>query len=458
MKVDQEIFKTYDVRGVFPDQLTEEVTKLIALGFIKEFNPKSAVVGYDARLGSKPTFKYFIDTLLENGIDVIDIGFTSTPRLYFATDKYQTDAGVIITASHAPPDQTGVKFTVNGYPPTPEQMINIRKFVQESEKYIPQTGIEPGEHTEKSEEEEYVKEIRQFVKDPFKPFKVVIDCGNSVNGPIARKVFDGLGFGEITYLFEDIDGNFPNHGVNPKLKKNRIPLEKKVKEVGADIGIIWDGDSDRVYLIDHKGEVISPHFVSALIGEYLIPRSEGDKMTVEVRTSKVVKDLVEKVGGEVMTIPAWHTEIKYAMEKDPQIVFGSETSGHYVFRDFYSVDDGVLTALVFIAAISVKDKSLTEILDDFKTRYFVTEETNYSIPDNAEEIYKVLDKKYPEAEKLWIDGVTITYSDWRFNLRASQTEPVIRLNLSASSQKLLDDKVKEVTDVIYDMGGKDAES
>ena len=463
MKVDPSIFKTYDVRGVYGPQINERTLKKIAKAFLKVFNPFSVVVGYDARVSSKPLAKVFIKVLLDNGVTVTNIGLCSTPQLYYASAKLNIPIGIMITASHATKEFTGLKFIELGFPPDPKLLEELKYTVVEDKIEAGLTNKILGEYREKSISEDYVKELRNFDTLKFKPLNVVVDCGNSVNGPIARQVFDNQGLATVTYLFENVDGNFPNHETNPKIEANRKLLAEKIKETQSDLGIMWDGDADRVYFLDNKGEVIAPAFVAALIGEYLVkntlslknPDLAEPKVHVEVRTAKVVEDLVTRMGGKVIVGKAWHTEIKYAMQKDPSIIFGSETSGHYVFKKFYEIDDGMLAALMFLQAVSNYNEPLEKILFDLKSKYYIIEEVNFKVTGDVQEILKELSNKYSDAQNQhWLDGLTVIYSEWRFNLRSSKTEPVIRLNLSATSESLKNEKLEEIATLIKGRGGE----
>src|SRR3989344_2632877 len=463
MKVDPSIFKTYDVRGVYGPQINERTLKKIAKAFLKVFNPFSVVVGYDARVSSKPLAKVFIKVLLDNGVTVTNIGLCSTPQLYYASAKLNIPIGIMITASHATKEFTGLKFIELGFPPDPKLLEELKYTVVEDKIEVGLTNKILGEYREKSISEDYVKELRNFDTLKFKPLNVVVDCGNSVNGPIARQVFDNMGLATVTYLFENVDGNFPNHETNPKVEANRKLLAEKIKETQSDLGIMWDGDADRVYFLDNKGEVIAPAFVAALIGEYLVKNTSSlknpdlaePKVHVEVRTAKVVEDLVTRIGGKVIVGKAWHTEIKYAMQKDSSIIFGSETSGHYVFKNFYEIDDGMLAALMFLQAVSNYDEPLEKVLANLKSKYYIIEEVNFKVTRDVQEILKDLSNKYLDAQNQhWLDGLTVIYSDWRFNLRSSKTEPVIRLNLSATSESLKNEKLEEIATLIKGRGGE----
>ena len=279
-----------------------------------------------------------------------------------------------------------------------------------------------------------------------------MDAGNAMAGLSIEKVFKNTEL-EIVPLYTELDGNFPNHETNPKIEENQKDLKKKILEEKADLGFMFDGDADRFYAFDRNGGVIAPSYVSALIGRYMIKNYSGDKIIIEVRTSDVVKDLVKEVGGEILVVKPWYVMIKLALAENPDAPFGSETSGHYLFRDFYKIDDGILAALVFLQAISVEEKNIDEILNELRKKYFVIEETNFEFADQKkqenkltemEEYYK---SKGGRIEK--IDGLSVFFPDWHFNLRASETEPVLRLNMEADSESLMKEKTKELSDIIH---------
>lgn len=455
--VDSSVFKKYDLRGRYPEDIDEAFAQRLGRAYGRLFKPKKIIIGRDARLSSPHLKKAFCQTLLNLGVDIVDIGLCATPQLYFAANFYNCKEGVMVTASHAEKNINGFKFIEGSFPLRSKKTALLKKaFFKEAESAVvlgraTKDGGPPiwraGELEKKDSSEDYIRELKRWLKIPLKPFRLVIDAGNSVYGPLVGKVFSGLGL-DLRFLYTKVDGTFPHHGLNPKLPENRRNLAAAIKEGHADLGFIWDGDGDRFYVLGQDGNVFSPHFVSALIGEYLLPRSRGKKMTVEVRTSKVVKDLAGKVGGEVLVIRPWHTEIKYAMRKDKEIVFGSETSGHYVFRDFYKSDDGLLAALVFLQALSLKKENPAELLEKLKSKYFILEEVNFGIKREPQEVYQGLAKVYQKGKVSWLDGLTVEFPTWRFNLRTSETEPLFRLNLDATSKKDFAERKEKVISLV----------
>ena len=452
-KIDESIFKAYDVRGEYPFQVNEEAAFRIGQIFaeyVKENDPvgsiKKVAVGRDIRLSSKSLSNALIEGITSTGMNVIDIGLASSPHFNYSSAHFNVPA-MVVTASHMEKKFNGFKFAFSGnITLTREQLIEIKEIV------INEKKIEISEKRGTIEKiniiDEYVKEIRGFIKKPFKKMKVVMDAGNGMAGLSIEKVFSNTELNLIP-LYTDLDGNFPNHETNPKIEKNQIDLKKKIDEEKADLGFMFDGDADRFYAFDRNGNVISPSFISALVGRYLIKNYSGNKIIIEVRTSDVAKDLVEGARGEVLVVKPWYVMIKLALAENPDAPFGSETSGHYLFRDFYRIDDGILTGLVFLQAISAEEKSIDEILDELRKKYFVIEEINFEFTDKGKQQEKLieLEKYYKEkggkVEK--IDGLSVFFDDWHFNIRTSETEPVLRLNLEAKSEKLMEEKTKEVS-------------
>ena len=457
MSVNSNIFKAYDIRGIYPDEINEEAAYKIGQAFVSYLESKSRIggrrliVGYDTRLSSESLAEAVIQGLIDSSIDAISIGLSSTPNFYFAVGSSNTDGGIMITASHLSKDYNGLKIVFGGNTPlNQEEIIELKNLVL-SRKF----EIRPaGNLIKKDFAPKYVNSIKNFHKIPFKPLKVVMDASNGMAGLYAEKIFAGTRINLIPIFFE-LDGNFPNHEADPKIPENRAKLVERIKKEGADLGFMFDGDADRAYAFDRNGEVIDPSLVSALVAEFLIKNSSKNKIVVEVRTSNVVRDWVEKIGGKVEVSSCWTIPIKLKMKSDPQIIFGSETSGHYIFADFYKIDDGILCAFNFLQAISAKEKSIIEIIKEFKEKYFIIEETNFEIADKEKiaEILEKLEKKYfSEGGKIVkIDGLTVEFTDWWFNLRKSNTEPLARLNIEANSEKLLFQKRIELSDFLKSM-------
>jgi len=448
--MNEKIFKTYDIRGVYPDELTDEAAYKIGQSFASYVNKSPLMVGYDTRVSSPALSDALMKGITDQGIDVIDIGFCSTSCLYYTLADSKLEGGIMITASHNSKEFNGFKpMLKDATPLTKEQLLELKKIALENQ--FPST--EPkGAVTKKDYTDDYALAVRNSIKEKIKPLKVVMDAGNGMAGLYIEKVFTDIGLSVIP-IFTELDGTFPNHETNPKIAENRIKLAEKILAEKADLGFMFDGDADRLCVLDREGNVIEYSLVMALLSEYLVKNSpDKKKVIIEVRTSRAVRDWVEKVGGEIIISTCWTIPIKLEMKNNPEVVFGGETSGHYMFRETHESDDGIFGALMFLQAISAKEESIDEIIKKFKEKYFVLEETNFEVAskDEVVAILKNLENKYlaEGAQILKIDGLSVVFPEWWFNIRESQSEPLIRLNLEANSQNLFDTKRDELLKLI----------
>ncbi len=449
--INPSIFKTYDIRGKYPQDVNERVFEALGQAFFDLTEAQEIVVGSDNRASSEKLRKSVIFALSSRGAKVIDIGFCTTPAFYWAVCHFKAQAGLMVTASHLEKDFNGLKpVKSKAQVLTTEEIQDWKQITLNLDKKA-NSRIQAGEIIKKDIRDEYAADLRKHINLDLKDLKIVMDAGNTVVGNYLPHIFKNTNLKTIA-LFWRLDSFFPNRGLDIKIARNRKALVEKIKKEKADLGFIWDGDADRLYILDSQAQVIDPSFVSAIIAKYLIAQSGRKKIVVEIRTSKVVGDEVAKAGGEIIVSQAWHTEIKTAMRKELQAIFGSETSGHYIFKDFYCLDDGILAGIYFLNAISLEQKNLMEILKDFKSRYFIIEETNFSIPnqEKGEQILEKIEKYYENKQGRFskIDGLSIDFKDWRFNLRQSKTESVLRLNLEADSQDLMEKKQKELSAII----------
>lgn len=444
-----EIFKAYDIRGVYGDDLTDEIAYGIGQGFANYTKTSPIMVGYDSRLSSPSLKESLINGILDQGMDVIDIGLCSTSCFYFTLADSGLGGGVMVTASHAPKEFNGFKpMFKDATPPTREQLIEMKNICLKKE-FL--TASKKGTTIKKDPTEKYVAAVRSSIKEKLKPLKVVMDAGNGTAGLYIKRVFADLGLSLIPIYLEP-DGNFPNHETNPKLPENRIKLAERIIAEKADLGFMFDGDSDRLGILDRNGNLFDYSLTMAIIAEYLVKKSKNKKVVIEVRTSSIVRDWVEKAGGSVEVSTCWTIPIKLKMKADPEIVFGGETSGHYMFPAIHETDDGIFGALTFLQAISAKEESIDEIIGEFRKKYYVIDETNFKIDDMEKAntiLEKIKDKFESEGAKIVeIDGVSAIFPDWWFNLRKSESEPVIRLNLEANSKELMEKKTEEIKDLI----------
>lgn len=450
MSINPNIFKTYDIRGAYPEELTDEMAHKIGQAFTRYAKTKKIIVGRDTRLSSPSLTESLMKGIVSQGVDIIDIGLCSTSSFYFTVGNSDAGGGIMTTASHSPKKMNGFKLVFSGNTPlTKEQMLELKKIALEDN--FPTAEIK-GKITKQDITDDYVRALRKSTKEKIKPLRIVMDSGNGTAGLYIEKVFSGIGL-DIIPIFTEPDGNFPNHETNPKIPENRAELKKRIIEENADLGFMFDGDADRMYALDRQGDVIDPSLILAIIGEYMVKNSVNKKkVVIEVRTSRIVRDWIEKIGGKVIVSSCWTIPIKLEMKNDPAIVFGGETSGHYIFPELHETDDGIFAALTFLQAISTKEETIDEIIKKFHEKYFVIEETNFEIAsmNEADKIIAEIKNSYISkgAQISDIDGLSVVFLDWWFNLRKSQTEPVIRLNLEANTRDLMNEKKDELFKLI----------
>jgi len=449
MNASSAIFKKYDIRGLFPKEISRETAYKIGFffaGFLGEGN--RAAVGRDDQPCSSELKKAVIQGLVDGGVNVIDIGLSSTPMLCFTVAKLCLKGGIELTASHiADAEHGGMKLAREGGAPLKEkELALIKEKVQKGELNLPKSK---GQVENRDIVPLYVDELKRKMGS-LPRAKVVMDAGNGTAGLTLGQIFRETNV-DVYPLFWETGKGQSCRGSNPKLSRNREPIKKEMLKRGAELGFMWDEDGDRFYVLDSKGEVIDPSFVSFLIGQRLIRDSQEKKVVIDDRTSRIVEDKLGKMGGEVIRSKAWHTEIKKKM-RETGAVFGSETSGHYIFKDFYYIDDGILASIYFLQAIAGLGQPLEELLAKLKSEYFISPEINFEIESRGEvsRILGNLEGYYKEkrGEISRLDGLSVNFPDWRFNIRPSETEPLLRLNLEANSRQLLDEKKQEIEKLI----------
>jgi phosphomannomutase len=447
--LNSDIFKAYDVRGTYPDQVNEEAAQAIGAAFVAYLNAKRIAVGRDMRLSSPSLAKAFIDGATAQGADVVDYGMIPTDLLYFAVATDGHDGGVQVTASHNPKQYNGMKMVRReAFPLSGEEGIaEIREMIAAGT--TPRPAGRRGSVTTKDVLAGYVDHVMKFI-DPaiVKPFNVVLDAGSGMGGLVAPKLFERLPCRTTRLCFE-IDGRFPNHEANPLIEENRRDIVERVIAEKADIGIAWDGDADRCFFIDGSGEFISGDFITALLAEAFLLKHPGATIIYDLRASRAVKDTVERHGGRALMNRVGHAFIKRRM-RDEDGIFAGEVTGHYYFRDFSYADNGFIPALLILELMSKKGKSLRDLLEPLRAQYFISGEINTKLGSMNEVPKKLqaIEDRYRDAEIARMDGISIDYPDWHFNVRGSNTEPLLRLNLEAATPELMEKKRDEVLAVI----------
>ena len=447
------IFKAYDVRGLVDKEITADFCFATGVAFARflqqEREPATVVIGEDMRPSSPIFADAFSAGVTSQGFDVIRIGLASTDMLYFAAGKLNMP-GAMFTASHNPAEYNGIKMCLSGARPIGKEsgLLTIEKFVTEgSPLELRSVGVE----REQSMVEEYVDHLLTLVDlTTTRPLKVVIDAGNGMAGYTAPAVFKGLNFDVIEMYFE-LDGTFPNHEANPIDPKNLADLSKAVKKHKADIGLAFDGDADRCFLVDEKGELVNPSALTALIADRALATDPGSTIIYNLISSRSVKEVVEENGGTAVRSRVGHSYIKKLMAETGAI-FGGEHSGHFYFRDFWRADSGMLAALHALAALSESKGTLSQLLHAYN-RYSSSGEIN-SVVSDADAVMKKIEDFYLSMGSVTtdhLDGLTVDSADWWFNVRASNTEPLLRLNVEATTKSLME-KVR--TQVLALISGK----
>jgi phosphomannomutase len=443
--LDRKVFKAYDVRGIYPTELDEEGAYAIGRAFVEEFEPSTIAVGRDMRVSAPSMAEALIEGAADSGADVLDLGLVGTEMVYFAVGELGLDGGVAVTASHNPKEYTGMKIVRAGALPVggDSGLLQIRDRAQK--------GLgEPQRRGEIREHDiwpAYVDRVLSFVDvDAIKPLTVVIDAANGMAGAMLPPVLERLPIEAITYFFEP-DGTFPNHEPNPLLPENREFIVAKVLDHQAELGVAFDGDADRCFFVDDKGEFVPGDFVTALLAESVLEKSPGAKIIYDVRASWAVPETISNAGGEPLINRVGHAFIKHRMREEGA-VFGGEVSGHYYFRDFSQADSGVVPFLIMLELISKRGEKLSEVLRPYRDRYFLTGELNTPVPDVDRKLRELEERFGAAGTVTHLDGISVDAEEWHMNVRPSNTEPLLRLNLEARSRGLMERKRDEVLEVI----------
>ena len=449
MQLNPAIFKAYDIRGIYPDELNEDTAHAIGIGFAAYLKGQRIAVGRDMRLSSPALTAAFVEGVTSQGVDVVDYGMMATDMLYYAVAIDGHDGGAQITASHNPKQYNGMKLVrQQAFPLSGDAGIgDIRDMIAGDR--LPAQAAQRGRVTQHVILDRYVDHVLSFI-DPslVRPFNVVLDAGSGMGGLVAPRVFDRLPCRTTRLCFE-IDGRFPNHEANPLIEDNRRDIVARVIAERADIGIAWDGDADRCFFIDGTGAFVSGDFVTALLAEAFLMRHPGASVVYDLRASYAVKDTVERYGGTALMNRVGHAFIKQRM-RESQAIFGGEVTGHYYFRDNFFADNGFIPAVLMLELMSKKGASLHELLQPLAARYFISGEINTKLPSMDLVPAKIdqLAARYADARQYMLDGISIEYPDWHCNVRPSNTEPLLRLNLEAVTPELMAAKRDEVVAVI----------
>ncbi len=445
--LDPKVFKAYDVRGIYGEELDEEGAYAIGRAFVEEFGSKQIAVGRDVRVHSPAMAAAAIDGAADGGADVIDIGMVGTEMLYFAVGERGLDGGIEVTASHNPKEYTGMKIVRGGALPVGGEsgLLQVRDRAL-AIKDRPQ-GQSLGRVWQVDVYPAFVERVLSFVDAAsIKPLRVVIDAANGMAGAMLPPVLEQLPIDAMRCFFEP-DGTFPNHEPNPLLPENREFIIRKTTEEGADLGVAYDGDGDRCFFVDDTGDFVPGDFVTALLAELILEKEPGGKVIYDVRASWAVPETIERAGGVPLVNRVGHAYIKHRMRKEGA-VFAGEVSAHYYFRDFSQADSGVIPFLLMLELISKRGRKLSQLLEPYRSRYFITGEINTPVSDVALKLQELEERFGSEGTVSHLDGVSVVSDDWHFNVRPSNTEPLLRLNLEARAQELMERKRNEVLEVI----------
>ena len=445
--LDPAVFKAYDVRGLYPSELDEDGAYRIGRAYVEHFEPRRIAIGRDMRVSSPAMAAAAIEGAADGGANVLDIGLVGTEMVYFAVGELGLDGGICVTASHNPGEYTGMKIVRRGALPVggDSGLGDIRDRALagfgavEKHGEIREEDVWPG----------FVDKVLSFI-DPgtISPLRVVVDAANGMAGVMLPPVLERLPQLHVVRCFFEPDGTFPNHEPNPLLPENREFIVARTREEGADLGVAFDGDADRCFFVDDTGEFVPGDFVTALLAEAILEREPGSNVIYDVRASRAVPETIERAGGIPLINRVGHAFIKQRMRKDDAL-FAGEVSAHYYFRDFSQADTGVVPFLLMLDLLSRRGEKLSTLLEPYRERFFLTGEINTPVADVPLKLQELKERYQAEGARIsHLDGISIDFDDWHFNVRPSNTEPLLRLNLEGSSRDLMEEKRDEVLALI----------
>ncbi len=451
MAFDLSIFKDYDVRGTYPNQINGEFAKAIAHALVRKFSPKTIAICRDMRLSGQEIRDGLVEVFTSLGIDVFDAGLVGTEMQYYIAGTKDYDLVLMISASHNPPEYNGMKVVKKGpiAVTSDSGLYEVRDLIAEGP--LP-AADKKGTVTMIDVMDEWKQKVQSLVDiSTIKPLKVVIDAGNGMAGKLAPKAFEGVPV-SITPLFWELDGAFPNHVPNPLIDKNNEALIAKIKEIGADIGLTFDGDADRMFLVDDTGRIVSGTITTSLLAKYILKRHPGELILYNAICGRIVPQVIEKYGGKSKRVRVGHSYIKTYM-RETGAVFAGEHSGHYYLHDYFNAESGVAVALMVLSLLSLEGRKLSELVDELDI-YPASGEINFIVSD-IPSVVQAIRTGFPDATSIdELDGISVWYKEYWFNVRASKTEPLLRLNVEADNKTILDAKVGELVAKIETLGGK----
>jgi len=440
-----EIFKAYDIRGSYPDEVNETIAQKIGSAFVQLLSGRNIVLARDMRISSPALAQAFTKGALDSGAVLTDLGMTTTPMLYFAIIDGGFDGGAMVTASHLPADINGFKLCrESAIPLSGDKGLPELKNLIDKQSGAKTNPAQKGEYKELNFLKRYIDQLSEFVHKP-KRLNIAVDVGNGIAGPEVSAIFKKVPEWNLIPMYMNPDGHFPHHVANPLIESNTADLQKKVLETNADIGVAFDGDADRCGFIDEKGNRIHEDLVTALISESFLAKNPGATIVYDLRSSRVVPETISRLGGKPLRTRVGHAFIKEIM-RQKNAVFAGELSGHYYYRDTGFTDNALFTMIWMLNYLATKSSPLSKLVAPLK-KYYSTGEINILIKDKNP-VFAALEKFYNDAQTDHLDGLTIQYKSWWFNLRPSNTEPLVRLNMEANQAKILDEKKKEVLGII----------
>ena len=452
MPITIDCFKAYDIRGRIPDELNADVACRIGNALARFLDARRIVLGRDIRHSSDEIAAAVSDGLTEAGVEVLDIGVGGTEMVYFATSHLRADGGIMVTASHNPADYNGLKLVREGSRPISGDsgLQDIRRLAESDERL---QASDKGVRTAVDTTNEYLQKLLSFVDlDSLRELRIVVNAGNGAAGPTIDLLQEHLPF-EFVRIHHEPDGDFPNGVPNPMLEQNRAPTIDAIREHGADLGVAWDGDFDRCFFFDENGRFIEGYYIVGLLAESLLAKAPGSAIIFDPRLTWNTLEVVEAGGGRPVQSKSGHSFIKEVM-REQDAVYGGEMSAHHYFRDFFYCDSGMIPWLLVAQLMCETGRPLSTLVDDRMRKYPASGEINRAVADAGAAIRLISDRYRSDAEDVdTMDGISMSFADWRFNLRSSNTEPVIRLNVeSREDEALMRAKVDEILGILDGLG------